>query len=64
MSVRYVKVEDKEFWFSLDKHLPEIEFENKVRDRRGYVLLDDDKPIGLLRTIFFGIILRFVQCFL
>jgi GNAT superfamily N-acetyltransferase len=29
--------------------LPESEFEIKVRDGRGYVLLEDEKPIGLLR---------------
>ena len=47
--IRYVQAGDKEFWYSLDKHLPEREFENKIRDKRGYVLSDGDKPIGLLR---------------
>ncbi len=47
--IRNVQIEDKDFWYSLDKHLPELEFENKVRDKRGYVLLLDDTPIGLLR---------------
>ena len=47
--IRYVKSEDKEFWYSLDRHLPEQEFVDKVRDKRGYVLLDDNKPIGLFR---------------
>ena len=45
IEIRYVCLEDKEFWFSLDKHLSEQEFNNKVRDNRGYVLLDDNKPI-------------------
>ena len=49
LEIRYVQSEDKEFWYSLDKHLPEQEFDNKVRDKRGYILLDDNKPIGLLR---------------
>ena len=49
VDIRYVQLADKEFWFSLDKHLPETEFMNKVRDRRGYVLLEDNIPIGLLR---------------
>ena len=49
INIRYVQLTDKEFWFSLDKHLPETEFMNKVRDRRGYVLSKDDSPIGLLR---------------
>ena len=49
IEIRYIHLDDKEFWFSLDKHLSEQEFNNKVRDKRGYVLLDDNKPVGLLR---------------
>ena len=47
--IRYVQSGDKDFWYSLDKHLPEIEFEKKVRDKMGYILLEDNRPIGLLR---------------
>ncbi|MBE5876317.1 MAG: GNAT family N-acetyltransferase [Lachnospiraceae bacterium] len=47
--IRYIQQEDKDFWYSLDKHLPVSEFEDKVRNHRGYVLLVEDKPIGLLR---------------
>ena len=49
IEIRYIHRDDKEFWFSLDKHLSEPEFNNKVRDNRGYILLDDNKPVGLLR---------------
>lgn len=49
IEIRYVENDDKEFWFSLDKHLPECEFEKKVRDKQGYVLLEDGEKIGLLR---------------
>lgn len=49
VDIRYVQIEDKEFWHRLDKHLPETEFVNKVRDKRGYILLLDGVPIGLLR---------------
>ena len=49
IEIRYVSSNDEGFWYSLDKHLPKQEFENKVRDKRVYVLLDNDKPIGLLR---------------
>lgn len=49
IEIRYVQSKDKEFWYSLDKHLPEQEFDNKVINKRGYVLLDDNKQIGLLR---------------
>jgi len=40
---------DKTFWYHLDQHLSEQEFENKVQTKRGYILLLNDKPIGLLR---------------
>ena len=49
MEIRYVVPEDKAFWFSIDQHLPEGEFDKKVRDHQGYVLLEDGKPVGLLR---------------
>ena len=35
LEIRYVQSEDKEFWYNLDKHLPEQEFYNKVRDKEG-----------------------------
>lgn len=47
--IRYVQNDDKEFWFKLDKHISEAEFTNKVRDKRGYILLEDNIPVGLLR---------------
>ena len=49
MEIRYVKAEDKDFWFRLDRHLPETEFDRKVRDRMGYILSEDDSPAALLR---------------
>ena len=49
ISIRYLEREDKEFWYSLDSHLSEEEFEKKVRDKMGYVLLKDGKPAGILR---------------
>mgnify|MGYP005754793521 FL=1 len=47
--IRYVQETDKTFWYQMDQHLPETEFENKVRTRRGYVILKDGEPVGLLR---------------
>lgn len=48
-TTRYAEISDKKFWYSLDKHLPETEFADKVRTKRGYVLLLNEKPVGLLR---------------
>lgn len=47
--IRYMQMDDKEFWYSLDRHLPEEEFQNKIQNRRGYILLENGEPIGLLR---------------
>ena len=49
MAIRYAQMEDKEFWYRLDKHLPQTEFASKVHDKMAYVLLLDDAPVGLLR---------------
>lgn len=49
ITIRYPEASDKEFWYSLDRHLPQAEFEDKVRTKRGYVLLADGNPAGLLR---------------
>lgn len=46
---KYVTMEDKSFWFTLDAHLAESEFEKKVRDKMGYVLFEDGVPKGILR---------------
>lgn len=49
IEIRYVTPEDKAFWYRLDGHLPEAEFESKVANKRGYVLFEDGVPVGLLR---------------
>ncbi|MBO7583941.1 MAG: hypothetical protein J6T20_09120 [Treponema sp.] len=36
IKIQYVTSNDKAFWYSLDKHLPEKEFENKVQRKQGY----------------------------
>ena len=47
--IRYVEINDKKEWYDLDRHLPENVFDEKVRTKRGYVLVEDEKIIGLLR---------------
>lgn len=59
--IRYVAKEDKIFWYTLDKHLSESEFELKIRDKRGYVICDNDKPIGLMRYNLFWDIVPFLN---
>ena len=47
--IRYASKTDKAFWFGLDEHLSESEFDLKVRDKRGYVISDDEEPVGVMR---------------
>ena len=47
--ISYVQESDRAFWYQLDRHLPEAEFERKVRERRGYVLREGEIPVGVLR---------------
>ena len=49
LEIRYVQLEYEEFWYSLDGYLPKQEFVNKVDNKSGYVLLDENKPVALLR---------------
>lgn len=49
IEIRYVQSSDKEFWYRLDRHLPEKEFQNKVALQRGYIISEDEIPVGLLR---------------
>jgi len=47
--IRYASDCDKPFWFELDKHISEGEFILKVRDKRGYIISDSSKPVGIMR---------------
>lgn len=49
INIRYVEQNDKGVWYKLDRHLSEKEFQKKVRDAQGYVLLEDGIPKGILR---------------
>ncbi|MCM1043718.1 MAG: GNAT family N-acetyltransferase [Corallococcus sp.] len=49
ISVRLAKESDKDFWFTLDRHLPSEEFDKKVRDGQAFVLLCEKRPAGILR---------------
>jgi GNAT superfamily N-acetyltransferase len=40
---------DKPYWYTLDSHLSEAEFELKIRDRRGYIISNGGEPIGVMR---------------
>lgn len=47
--IRIVREADRAFWHTLDRHLSETEFDKKVRDGMGYVIVEDGMPLGVLR---------------
>ena len=49
ITIRYVANEDKRFWFELDKHLPEAEFEKKVRDRLVQLEAEREEALAQLK---------------
>lgn len=59
-SIKYVSEHDKEFWFMLDEHITESELLLKIRDRRGYIISDGNKPIGVMRYNLFWDIVPFL----
>lgn len=48
-SIRPITQSDIPFWLTLDQHVSETELQRKVRDKMGFILLSDNKPIGILR---------------
>ena len=59
-TIRHVCKEDKDFWFTLDRHLSANEFELKCRDKRGYIINHSGKPIGVMRYNLFWDIVPFL----
>ena len=47
--IRYVKAQDKASWHALDRDLPGAGFDEKVRNKQGYVYIQDGKIVGVLR---------------
>lgn len=47
--IRQATNEDRDFWFKLDNHLSIETFEQKVHEQMAYVLVENERPIGLLR---------------
>ena len=51
--IRYATARDKRFWFSLDAHIAESVWKQKLCDRTCYVLEADGRPAALLRYSLF-----------
>lgn len=50
--IRYAEESDREFWFTLDHNAGEEVFYHNVKEKRAYVILDEDKKVGILRYNF------------
>lgn len=48
VEIRYVENKDKEFVMSIDKHVNDKSFENRVYTKSGYVIWEDGCPIGVM----------------
>lgn len=48
-TIRYIQNGDQTFWLGLDKHISAAELEKKIRDKMGYIITENNIPVGLLR---------------
>lgn len=48
-SMRYAAASDRDFWFTLDAHLPAAQYDEKACRHESYILLSDGQPVGVLR---------------
>ena len=53
MKIRCANETDKAFWFSLDRHLPEAIWEEKIQLGQLLILEEHDQPIAILRWSLF-----------
>lgn len=53
IKISYIKDKDIPFWIKLDNHISEEELNKKIRDKMGYVIFDNNIPVGILRYNFF-----------
>ncbi len=60
-SMRYANQHDLDFVLSQDKHISGDELVRKIQVGRCYVILDDSKPIGVLRYGLFWDIIPFLN---
>lgn len=53
MTARYASEADRDFWLSLDRHLPEGAFERKLASRQAFVLEEAGEGLAILRYSLF-----------
>ena len=60
-SINYATMQDKKDWCSIDRHFSESEYELKVRDKRCYIIRDDEKFVGVMRYNLFSDYIPFLS---
>jgi len=48
-SITYATAQDKSYWYSLERHMPESEYELKARDKRCSIIRVGGRPAGILQ---------------
>lgn len=48
MEFRYVRTEDKEFVMSIDSHVNEVNYNNRVYTKSGYIMWKSNERVGLM----------------
>lgn len=48
MQLKYMSLEDKEFVMEIDSHVNELQYENRVHAKTGYVIWDGNERVGLM----------------
>ncbi len=49
LSVSYAEIADKAFWFSLDRHMREETYHEKITEKTCYILREGGLPVGIMR---------------
>lgn len=49
VSITYATKQEKREYLSIDKHLLESEFDLKIRDKRCYIIRDNNNIVGVMR---------------
>lgn len=47
-TVRHVAKKDRKFWLSLDTHATDELFESKIVLKQGYMLYEEETPVGIM----------------
>lgn len=48
MKIKYMEDKDNEFVLSIDKHVNEVQYKNRVITKSGFVLWEGNCPVGIM----------------